>query len=62
MLSWRCKHVEADDLPPGLSWSEEAPRPDYTVHLAFARSADATFRRVTFPDGSAMFAQIERVR
>lgn len=60
MLKWRSTPIQGKDLPSGLIWQKEKPNPDYKVKLAFATMRDKTYRRVTFEDGSMIFAQIER--
>ncbi len=59
---WNSHPINERALPDGLVWFDEPPNPDYRVHLAFATDDRGhAYRRVTFRDGSAVYAELEHV-
>lgn len=57
---WKSEGVREGQLPTPdlLEWITEKPHPDYTVQMAFAFHGGLGYRRVTFPDGSAIFSRL----
>lgn len=59
---WNSHPIAERALPAGLVWHEETPNPDYSVAIATAVGPNGhAYRRVTFRDGSRIFAELEYV-
>lgn len=63
VLRWRSEPISETELPDQLEWRlERSLNTGYRCRLELAGDADGhTYRRLTFPDGSHLFSELEYV-